>query len=237
MARAREMVTAGAAILDIGGESTRPGAEPVSEQEEMDRVLPVIELLAGKTPAPLALDTRKPRVMAAAREAGAAIWNDVSALTYAPDSLVTAARLHCPVILMHARGDPKTMQDKPFYDDVVKDVRAFLEARIAACLQAGIVQARLIIDPGIGFGKSLAHNLALLNNIHAFDTLGCPVLIGASRKRFIGALSGDAPADRRLGGSIAVALRAAMDGARVIRVHDVAETRQALDVWEAMAQG
>jgi dihydropteroate synthase len=227
----------GADILDIGGESTRPGAGPVSEQEEMDRVLPVIEWVARETRTPLSLDTRKPRVMEAGHAAGALIWNDVSALTFAPDSIETAARLGCPVILMHAQGDPKTMQDNPVYEDVVAEVRDFLAARIAACTGAGIARDRLIADPGIGFGKTLAHNLTLLNNLRDFANLGCPLLIGASRKRFIGALSGDAPAHRRLGGSVAVALRAAAQGADILRVHDVAETRQALDVWLAMAQG
>lgn len=234
---ALRLVDAGADIVDIGGESTRPGADPVPEQVELDRVLPVIERVAAETETVISLDTRKPRVMAAGRAAGAAIWNDVSALTYAPDSVETAARLHCPVVLMHALGDPKTMQDNPVYRDVVAEVRDFLAARIRACEAAGIAKARLIADPGIGFGKALTHNLALLKNIDRFNALGCPVLVGASRKRFIAALSGGAAARHRLGGSLAAALWTAAAGVRILRVHDVAETRQALDVWQAIAQG
>lgn len=229
------LVEDGADILDIGGESTRPGAGPISEQEEMDRVLPVIELLARETRAPLSLDTSKPRVMAAGHRAGAQIWNDVSALTHAPDSVETAARLACPVVLMHAKGDPRTMQNNPVYEDVVAEIRDFLAARVAACIRARIPASRLIVDPGIGFGKTVAHNLTLLNKLGALESLGCPVLVGASRKRFIGVLSGEAPVHRRLGGSLAVALWAVSQGAAILRVHDVAETRQALDLWQAVA--
>lgn len=238
---ALRLVGEGADILDIGGESTRPGADPVSEAEELDRVLPVIERLAAETETPISLDTRKPPVMAAGHAAGAAIWNDVSALTYASDSLETAARLGCPVVLMHARGDPKTMQDNPVYEDVVAEVTAFLRQRIEVCTAAGIPRSKLIVDPGIGFGKTAAHNLALLKKLDTVAALGCPVLVGASRKRFIGAMSrgamsGGAAAGDRLGGSLAAALWAAAAGAHIVRVHDVAETRQALDVWQAMAQ-
>ncbi|MFP3943359.1 MAG: dihydropteroate synthase [Alphaproteobacteria bacterium] len=231
------LVEEGADILDIGGESTRPGADPVSEQEEMDRVLPVIERLARETETPISLDTRKPRVMEEGSRAGAAIWNDVSALTHAPDSLETAARLACKVVLMHAQGDPKTMQDNPVYNDVVAEVRDFLAARFDACVSAGISAARLIADPGIGFGKTVDHNLTLLRNLRAFESLQVPLLVGASRKRFIGTLSGGAPAHRRLGGSVAVALWAAAQGAHVLRVHDVAETRQALNLWQVITRG
>lgn len=234
---ALRLVEEGADILDIGGESTRPGASPVPEQEELHRVLPVIELLARETAIPLSLDTRKPRVMEAGRKAGAAIWNDISALTYAADSLETAARLGCTVVLMHARGDPRTMQENPVYGDVVAEVRAFLAARLAACAEAGIPASRLIVDPGIGFGKTLAHNLALLRNLAAFGDLGCPLLAGVSRKRFIGALSGEAEPGRRLAGSLAAGLWAVNAGARILRVHDVAATRQALDVWLGIERG
>ena len=222
----------GAHVLDIGGESTRPGAAPVGEQEEMDRVLPVVEALAARTPARLSIDTRKPRVAEAAARAGAAIWNDVSALTYAPDSLTTAGRLGLPVVLMHAQGDPQTMQDAPRYDDVAGEVRAFLAARIAAARAAGVPQA--VADPGIGFGKTLAHNTQLLAQLDRFSDLGVPLLLGASRKRFIAALDRDGPVGERMGGSIAAVLRARAAGFTWFRVHDVAQTRQALAVWDAV---
>lgn len=229
----------GADILDIGGESTRPGADPVDLDEELRRVLPVIEGLAGRTDAVLSIDTRKAAVMTAALDAGAEIINDVSALRHDPDALATAAATQAPIVLMHARGAPKTMQDDPRYEDVVGEVAAFFEARIAACAEAGIPRARLILDPGVGFGKRLEHNLALIRATPRFRALGCPVLVGASRKSFIGMLEETvgAPvskADRRLGGSIAAALAGAAAGAAILRVHDVAETRQALLVAGAI---
>lgn len=230
------LAEAGADVLDIGGESTRPGAEPVGEAEEMDRVLPVVEALASRTPALISVDTRKARVMVSAADLGAAMWNDVSALTHDPASLATAARLRCAVVLMHAKGEPRTMQEDPQYNDVLGDVCDYLAARIAACEAADISRARLVMDPGIGFGKTLAHNLKLLHGIARLHDLGCPVLLGTSRKRFIGALSPGAEAGRRLGGSLASVLWAAGQGVRFFRVHDVAETRQALDVWHAIAQ-
>lgn len=230
------LVEEGADVLDVGGESTRPGAEAVGEAEEMDRVLPVVEALVARTSAPISVDTRKARVIAAAVDLGAAMWNDVSALTHDPAGLATAARLGCAVILMHAKGEPRTMQHDPQYEDVLSEVHDFLAARIGACEAAGIARSRLVIDPGIGFGKTLAHNLTLLHGIARLHDLGCPVLLGASRKRFIGALSHGAAADRRLGGSLAAVLWAAGQGVRFFRVHDVAETRQALDVWRAVAQ-
>ncbi|MHA7873336.1 MAG: dihydropteroate synthase, partial [Hyphococcus sp.] len=174
----------GADILDIGGESTRPGAEPVSVEEELTRVLPVIEQLTGKTYAALSIDTRKPEVAAAAIAAGATIWNDVSALAYSASSLETAAALSCDIVLMHAQGDPGTMQNNPHYDDIVEEIYAFLADRVESCLAAGVAEERLIIDPGIGFGKTLDHNLTLLANLDRFAGLGRPVLLGASRKRF-----------------------------------------------------
>ena len=224
----------GAAILDIGGESTRPGAATVPDAQEIDRILPVIEGLKGRTGARLSVDTRKPAVARAAAAAGADIWNDVSALTYAPDSLDTAAALGLDLVLMHAQGDPQTMQQAPHYDDVVAEVRAFLSGRLAACETVGISREQITLDPGIGFGKTLEHNLALLARLDAFADLGCEVLLGASRKRFITALDRDMPADKRLGGSIAAVLAGAARGVHVFRVHDVAQTRQALAVFGAV---
>ena len=219
----------GADILDIGGESTRPGAEPTPEETERRRVIPVILGLAGRTEAVISADTRKPAVAEAAVAAGAAVWNDVSALTYAPESVEVAAALHCDVVLMHAQGDPKTMQESPHYDDVVEEVYAFLARRIERCVAAGVDEQRIIVDPGIGFGKTLAHNLALIADLDRLTTLGRPVLLGASRKRFIAALDRDEPTAHRLGGSIAAALAGWRRGASIVRVHDVAATRQALN--------
>ncbi|MCB2113350.1 MAG: dihydropteroate synthase [Parvularculaceae bacterium] len=232
--RALEMVEEGAAILDIGGESTRPGADDIPEETELARVLPVIKALAGRCAAAISIDTRKPGVARAALDAGASIWNDVSALSYSRDSLETAARLRCRIILMHAQGDPKTMQVDPHYDDVVEDVAGALNARIAECEKAGIDRARLIVDPGVGFGKRLDHNLALIANLDRFAALGCPVLLGVSRKRFIAGLDRQGPAIDRLGGSLAAALAGAARGASILRVHDVAATRQALAVHFAI---
>lgn len=225
----------GAHILDIGGESTRPGAETVTDEEELARVLPAIEGLVKATSAQLSIDTRKPGVAAAAVAASAQIWNDVSALTYAPESLEVAAGLDCSIVLMHAQGDPATMQDDPQYDDVVEDVYAFLARRIEACVAAGVSEDRLVVDPGIGFGKTLAHNLALMARLDRFLALGRPVLLGASRKRFIAALDRDGPADERLGGSVAAVLSGFSRGASIFRVHDVAATRQALAVAGAVS--
>ncbi|MGF1455362.1 MAG: dihydropteroate synthase [Alphaproteobacteria bacterium] len=236
---AASMAAAGAAILDVGGESTRPGSDPVGLQEELDRVIPVIEALTSRLPVPVSIDTRKAAVMAAAMGAGAAIVNDVSALTHDPRALAVVAGLDCPVILMHAQGEPKTMQAAPTYGDVLLDVYDALQHRIAACGAAGIAPERIVVDPGIGFGKTLEHNIALLRGLALFHGLGCPVLLGASRKSFIGRLDprgGGEPADR-LGGSIAVACRAADAGIQIIRVHDVAQTVQAITVWQAMRQG
>lgn len=228
------LVHQGADILDIGGESTRPGADEVPADEERARVIPVVEELKAETDAALSIDTRKPEVATDAIAAGASIWNDVSALTYSPDSLRVAAALDCDIVLMHAQGDPKTMQDSPHYDDVVEDVYGFLADRINACEKAGIDPSRLIVDPGIGFGKTLEHNLALIANLRRFCDLGRPVLLGASRKRFISALDREGPADQRLGGSLAATLAGLQGGAAIFRVHDVAATRQALSVAAAI---
>jgi dihydropteroate synthase len=231
------LAEAGAAILDIGGESTRPGAEPVPHEAELSRVRPVIEGLKGRSPARLSIDTRNAAVMRAALAAGADVLNDVSALTYDPESMAVAANSRAPVVLMHAQGDPRTMQQDPRYDHVALEVFDYLEARIAACEAAGIERARLIADPGIGFGKTLAHNLELLAGLSLFHGLGVPVMVGASRKRFIGTLSGVEEAARRAPGSIGAALAAVAQGAQFVRVHDVAETAQALKVWQAAVTG
>lgn len=227
----------GADILDIGGESTRPGSETVPLEQELRRVLPVLEALRGKTDALISVDTRKGRVMLAAAEAGADILNDVSALTYDPEALQIAAETDLPVMLMHAQGDPKTMNQDPQYGDVVLDVFDFLERRVHACEAAGIPRVKLIVDPGIGFGKLLHHNVAVLSAMSLFHTLGVPVLLGASRKKLIGQLCNVEDPKRRLPGSIAAALSAVAQGVQIVRVHDVAETKQAVSVWMAALLG
>ena len=231
---ALRLVEEGAGILDIGGESTRPGAAPVRLDEELARVMPVVEALAKVTNAAISIDTRKPEVARAAVAAGASIWNDVSALAYADDSIETAAALGCDVVLMHAQGDPRTMQDNPSYVDVVAEVFAWLAGRIELCVAAGVDRSHIIADPGIGFGKTLEHNLALIAGLERFQALDVPILLGASRKRFIAALDRDGPADKRLGGSLAAVLAARARGATIFRVHDVAATRQALNVADAI---
>jgi dihydropteroate synthase len=231
VAHALQLEAEGADILDIGGESTRPGAQSISVEEECRRVLPVIEALARRARVPLSIDTRNAEVMRRAADAGARLVNDVSALTNDPQSLPVAARTGLPVILMHAQGAPRTMQANPTYGDVVLDIHDMLEARIAACEAAGISRERLVVDPGIGFGKTLAHNLALLGALTIFHGLGCPILLGASRKSFIGKLTG-ATEEERLPGSLAAVLLGAAQGVQILRVHDVAATRQALAVWE-----
>ncbi len=232
VARGRQHIKAGARILDIGAESTRPGADPVSPQDEINRARPVIEALAGGG-AVISVDTRKAEVMAAALKAGASIINDIAALTD-PGALDAAANGGASVILMHMQGDPATMQDAPAYRDAPKEIRAFLAARIEACQAAGIDKARIAIDPGIGFGKTPRHNVEIVSRLDEFLDLGCPLVLGVSRKSFIASLSRDAPPRMRLGGSLAAALAGVKRGAKILRVHDVAETRQALDVWEAM---
>ena len=231
--QARAMVAAGADIIDIGGESTRPGANPVWEGDEAERVLPVIEALQDAD-IPISIDTRHSFVMKKALAAGAHIINDVTALAYDGDSLGVAAATEAPVILMHSKGTPKTMQHNPVYDHVLLDVYDYLAARIEVCEAAGIAKKRIIVDPGIGFGKTLIKdNLDLINGLTLFHTLGCPVMIGASRKGFIGAITGEKSAEGRLAGSVAVAIKAAEAGAQLVRVHDVAETKQALAIIQA----
>jgi len=231
--QARRMVEEGAAIIDIGGESTRPGAQGVSVQEELDRVIPVIEALSAELSVPLSIDTSKPKVMRLAVRAGAGLINDVNALR-APDALQAAAEAGVPVCLMHMRGEPRTMQSAPVYVDVVAEVLDFFRQRLAACRQEGISRDRLIVDPGFGFGKTLTHNLLLLRHLQRFSDLGLPVLAGVSRKSMIGTLL-DKPADQRLHGSIAAALLAVEKGAAIVRVHDVAPTVDALKVFDAVA--
>ena len=237
IAHALRLAADGADILDIGGESTRPGAQAITVDEELRRVIPVIEGLAGTTTALISIDTRKAEVMRRALAAGARIINDVAALTYEPACVDVAAASSAPIILMHAQGDPRTMQAAPKYDDCLLDVYDWLAARIDACTAAGIDRTRLIVDPGIGFGKTIDHNLELLAGLSLFHGLGVPVLLGASRKSFIGALTGIKIASERVAGSIAAALQGAAQGVQILRVHDVAETRQALAVWEAMQRG
>ncbi len=228
-----DMTAAGAAILDVGGESTRPGAKPVWEGDEIERVLPVVQRLAAGGQA-VSIDTRKAAVAEAALGAGARLVNDVSGLTWDDRMAGVVAASGAPVVIMHAQGDPQTMQDDPRYDDVLVDVFIWLEECIAAAEAAGIARERILVDPGIGFGKSVAHNLALMNGLALFHGLGCPIVLGASRKRMIGALAGEAPADRRLPGSLALALKAVEQGAQIVRVHDVPETVQALKVWRGL---
>ncbi len=225
----------GADMLDVGGESTRPGAEPLSAPAEMDRVLPVIEALRQSTACPISVDTLKADVARAAVLAGATIWNDVTALRGSNDAASVAAELGVPVVLMHMQGEPGTMQVAPHYEDVVAEVCAFLSERAAAAMAAGVAREVISLDPGIGFGKNLTHNLTLLAHLDQIIDLGFPVLIGVSRKRFVQALDPTAlePTDR-LGGSLAAALAGARAGVDVIRVHDVRETMQALKVWQAI---
>lgn len=229
-----EMAAAGAALIDVGGESTRPGAKPVWEGDEAARVLPVVQRLAAAGTA-VSIDTRKASVMAQALAAGAAMVNDVSALTFDADAAGVVATADCPVVLMHHKGAPESMQDDPRYERPVPlEVYDWLEARIEAAVAAGIARERIIVDPGFGFGKTVQHNLQLMNGLALLHGLGCPVMVGASRKRTIGALSNEAPADARLGGSIALALKGAEQGAQMLRAHDVPETLQALRVWRGL---
>jgi len=236
VAHGLRLVEAGADVLDIGGESTRPGAGEVALADEIARVVPVIEALAKQAAVPIAVDTSKPEVMRAAVAAGAGMINDVYALRR-EGALDAAAALQVPVCVMHMLGEPRSMQDAPHYDDVVSDVRRFLAERIFACEMSGIEKKRIVVDPGFGFGKTLEHNLALLRALDQFAALGVPLLVGLSRKAMIGRLTGrDDPRDRAAG-SAAAALLAVQKGAAIVRVHDVAATRDALAVWEAVAGG
>ena len=224
----------GADALDIGGESTRPGAEDVTVEDELARVVPVIGRLAKETSLPISIDTSKPEVMRAAVEAGAGMINDVYGLRR-EGALDMAASLKVPVVLVHMLGEPRSMQDAPAYDEVVADVHRFLAERIFAAEMAGIERKRIVVDPGFGFGKTAAHNLALLAQLERFTELGVPVLAGLSRKKTIGDLTGREAPRERIHGSVAAALIAAQRGARLLRVHDVAATVDALKVWDAVA--
>ncbi len=232
-AAAVDMAAAGASIIDIGGESTRPGAEPVWEGDELGRVLPVIERLKASG-AVISIDTRKAAVMESALAAGAHIVNDVSALTFDAGAARVVSAAGCPVILMHHQGDPQSMQHDPRYGDALMEIYDWLEARIDAVVAAGIARERILVDPGIGFGKTLRHNLDLLNGLALFHGLGCPIVLGASRKRIIGALSNEAPVAERLGGSVGLVLAGLAQGVQLVRVHDVPESVQALRVWRGM---
>jgi dihydropteroate synthase len=234
VAHGLRLAAEGADILDVGGESTRPGADEVPAEEELRRVLPVVERLVRETALPVSIDTSKPEVMRAAVAAGAGMVNDVFALRR-EGALDAAAALGVPVVLMHMQGEPRSMQDAPHYDDVVAEVHRFLAERIFAAEMAGIEKRRIVVDPGFGFGKALAHNLALLANLARFAELGVPLLAGLSRKRSIGELTGREDPRARVHGSVAAALIAAQRGARLLRVHDVAATVDALRVWDAVA--
>lgn len=229
-AAAVTMAAAGAAVIDIGGESTRPGAAEVWEGDEIARVGPIIERLA-RGGAAVSIDTRKSAVMADALTRGAGMVNDVSGLTFDDKAAETVAKAGCPVVIMHAQGAPATMQSAPKYDDALLDVYDWLEARVEAVVAAGVARDKIIVDPGIGFGKTVRHNLEILNGLSLFHGLGVPVLLGASRKRLIGALSNEAPVDQRLGGSVALVMTALAQGVQMLRVHDVAESVQAVRVW------
>lgn len=234
VAHARQLIDEGADLLDVGGESTRPGADPVTLDEERRRVLPVLEALADAG-VPLSVDTQKPELMGEAVAAGAAMVNDVNGFQ-APGALAAVAGSACAICIMHKQGNPQTMQQSPQYADVVVDVRDYLSQRIAAAEQAGIARERMVVDPGFGFGKTLEHNLELLRRLDELAALTVPVLAGLSRKSMIGKLTGSDPGDR-LAGSIAAALFAVQRGAAIVRVHDVAATRDALAVWQAVRQG
>jgi len=228
-----DMAVAGAAIVDVGGESTRPGAQPVWEGDEIARVVPVIERLA-RSGTPISIDTRKAAVMEAALAAGAHLVNDVAALLYDDRALEVVVRAQCPVVLMHAGDSKQGAGGGRAYQDPLIEIYDWLERRVDEVVAAGVERARVLIDPGIGFGKKLNDNLALLNGLALFHGIGCPILLGASRKRLIGALSHEAPAEARLGGSLALALKGADQGAQLLRVHDVFETAQALRIWRGM---
>ncbi len=230
--RAEKMVKEGATLIDVGGESTRPGATPVSVQQELDRVVPVVEAINKKLDAIISVDTSTPEVITATAGVGMGMINDVRALQR-EGALAAAAATEVPICLMHMQGQPKSMQLAPSYTDVVNDISIFLAERMGACEQAGIAPERLLLDPGFGFGKSLEHNYQLLNQLESFHSLGLPLLIGVSRKSMIGKVLGDRPAEERLMGSVAAAVIAAMKGANILRVHDVAETRDALSIVEA----
>lgn len=233
VARGLSMAAAGADFVDVGGESTRPGSEPVPLEEELQRVVPVVAALAAAG-VRVSIDTRRPEVMAAALDAGAVIVNDITALGD-PRSLPLVAERRAAVVLMHMQGEPRTMQHDPHYQDAARDVCAWLSSRLDACLAAGVARENIALDPGIGFGKTLAHNLRILARLRLYRSLGCALLVGVSRKSFIARLSGNAPVHKRLAGSVAAGLAAVAQGAHILRVHDVEDTVQAVAVWRAIA--
>ena len=234
---ARAMVESGADIIDVGGESTRPGADFIAADVEIARTGPVIKAISQDLLCPISIDTRKAAVAKAAVAAGAGLVNDVSGFTFDSDLIGYCSTKKLPVCVMHAQGDPKTMQDQPEYQDVLLDIYDFLDAQIKKLVAAGLSKDMIIADPGIGFGKTLQHNLTLLNKISIFHGLGVPILLGASRKGFIGKVSGEQVAQNRVGGSIAAALTAVAQGVQIVRVHDVAQTCQALSVWQSITLG
>ncbi|MFY9239840.1 MAG: dihydropteroate synthase [Roseovarius sp.] len=237
LVHARAMAASGADIIDVGGESTRPGADLIDIDEETRRTAPIIAAMRAGLDTPISIDTRKASVAQAAVVAGANLVNDVSGFTFDAALAPYCAESGLPVCVMHAQGDPQTMQKNPQYDDVLLDVYDYLAARVEALVSLGIARSQIIVDPGIGFGKTQAHNLALLAGLSLFHGLGCPVLLGASRKRFIGDISGAASGAPRAPGSIGVALAGAAQGVQVLRVHDVVETRGALTLWQAATMG
>jgi len=231
--RARQMVEEGADIIDVGGESTRPGARPVSEQQELDRVIPVIQAIASELPVPVSIDTSKLVVMSEAVSAGAGLINDVMALQ-APGALRAASGLEVPVCLMHLQGQPRTMQQNPHYQDVLGDIMEFLARRVQSCEEAGIHRDRLLLDPGFGFGKNLQHNLLLLKNLGKLAAMGLPLLVGISRKSMLGMILDNAPTDARLYGSLAAAVMALERGVSILRVHDVKPTVDVVRMVQAV---
>jgi dihydropteroate synthase len=230
VAHAKKMVADGADIIDVGGESSRPGSAPLSERQELTRVLPVVSRLIKEVSATISIDTYKPGVAEACLKAGVHLLNDITGLTN-PQMIQVAARFHVPVVIMHMKGTPKTMQGNPVYQDVVREIKVFFKERITAARKAGMED--IIIDPGIGFGKTLEHNLCILKNLGEFKSLGCPILVGPSRKAFIGAITG-APVTERLSGSLAAVVVSIMNGAHIVRVHDVRECSQAIHVVDAI---
>ena len=235
LARVEQFLKGGAAIIDVGGESTRPGSVPVSVSEELDRVVPVIEAITKRFDVAVSVDTSTPEVMKESANVGAALINDVRALSR-PGAIEAAALTGLPVCLMHMAGEPDSMQDKPHYNDVVAEVRDFLLARVRNCVQAGIHSSKILLDPGFGFGKTLAHNLTLFRNLDKFIALGFPLMVGVSRKSMIGTIL-DKPVDQRVTGSVAMAMLAAQRGAHVLRVHDVAATADALKILKVLEDG
>lgn len=229
---AMQLLEEGADILDIGGESTRPGADIISDEDEVNRVVPVIEGVKEKASF-ISIDTRNAQTMHKALKAGANIINDVSGLMHDPESIAVAAESNCPVCIMHMKGTPQTMQDSPIYDDVVDEVLHYFEERLNFCSKNGVNPERVVLDPGIGFGKTLDHNVSILKHMQRIKAMGSPVLLGTSRKSFIGAISGEQDAKKRFPGSLA-SLLAVIKHVDIVRVHDVAETRQALDVYQAI---